>query len=830
MAIDKEKIKLKNSRVEKIKSGIYSKAYTGGEYQPGVRVCMERVKYLTESWVATEGEHPAIRRAKALDNVLSKMTIFIKDDELIVGYNASSPNKVSAWPEFSLAALEEALNGSTRKYVDDQDIEDLERIVKYWQGHSLREYVENDSFFQTEEGKETLRIARANCNVSSIAWMSNILVAAPDYEFVFKHGLNGIIRIIEERIKEEEEGLSETGPEFFKSLEKFQEWKAMIIACRAVIKWAERYSELADSMAKQEGNPKRREELQRIAEVCRKVPANPPQHFQEALQSYWFLWLVTHAIEQQGEGAPIRIDQVMCPYYERDVIQDKTLNQEEAMEMLALLRCKFAEMGRLGTWVLREAFQGAATMSSWTLGGVKADGSSAYNELTETVLMSALMAPTPQPNIILRYKPPLPERVKEIALELIRKGLGYPSFVNDDMHTNSLLDYGISLEDARSWVVEGCCVSHCATSKGLGLKSNPSWVLQVAKCLGLALNDGVEIYPGSSVRLGDIFTNAQPACLGPATGDSRKFGSYEEVVEAFRSQVRNSLKLGQRMRDLARYYEAKYFPAPFLSSLYPTTIKEGADASGWEAIPQSGLVGVGMIDAGDSLVAIKKLIFDEKKYSMEQLLKALKANWEGFEEMRQDFLRASKWGNDDDYADNIIKRDVFELVAEEFSQIKDYWGRKPKLTPQSVVVFWSQGKKTGALPNGRHAGDLLADAGTSPVYGMDTKGPTVVLNSCSKLDYKLFKGSLLNQRLSPTSLEGEKGFKLFYGYLNAWFNLGVDHVQFNVVDSKTLRAAQERPKEYPNLLVRVAGYSAYFTQLNKETQDSIIARTEHQLG
>jgi len=262
---------------------------------------------------------------------------------VIVGYNASSPNRVSAWPEFALNALEEALDGRTRKYVDDRDVEDLERIVKYWQGKTLRDYVEQDVFFRMDEGREMLRIARANCNVSSTAWMSDMLVAAPDYEFALKHGLNGVIKIIKERMERERRDMPDTGPGFFKSLGKLQEWEAMIIACSAVIRWAERYVELARFMAKHEEDAGRRRELGKIAEVCSRVPANPPQHFQESLQGYWFLWLVTHMIEQSGEGAPLRMDQVHWPCYERDVIRDKALSREEAVELLALLRLKFAD-------------------------------------------------------------------------------------------------------------------------------------------------------------------------------------------------------------------------------------------------------------------------------------------------------------------------------------------------------------------------------------------------------------------------------------------------------------------------------------------------------
>lgn len=330
----------------------------------------------------------------------------------------------------------------------------------------------------------------------------------------------------------------------------------------------------------------------------------------------------------------------------------------------------------------------------------------------------------------------------------------------------------------------------------------------------LIMNNGVD--PISGLR------------MGPETNPT-KWKSMEDAYEAYRKQAEIGVHMGQRMRNVAYEIEAEYLLQPFLSCCFEPFVEKGVDVMEHDELPVPWFNINGMVDAGDSLAAIKKLVFDDKKYTMQQMVDALKANWEGYEQLKQDCLNAPKWGNDDDYADECTKR-VYDIIVAEGLKVQDRWGVSPRPLPQSVTQFRQVGKITGATPNGRTDHDVLCDGGVSPRYGADKKGPTAVLNSCAKLDNTKARGILLNQRLSPSILQGEKGWQLFRAYMKTWHDLMLQHVQINVVDGATLKAAQSEPDKFPDLVVRVAGYSAYFTSLDKQTQDSIVSRTEQVLA
>jgi pyruvate-formate lyase len=300
------------------------------------------------------------------------------------------------------------------------------------------------------------------------------------------------------------------------------------------------------------------------------------------------------------------------------------------------------------------------------------------------------------------------------------------------------------------------------------------------------------------------------------------------VKEAFRNQLRFAVELGQRLRNISRYYEAIMIQQPFLSCLFDGCVERGLDAVAWDEIPNPWFNTVSPIDAVDSLAAIKQLVFDEKKYTMSELIDALRADWEGYEDMREEFWSAPKFGNDDDYVDDEA-RWTYKMFYDEAQRVENYSGGKPLPLGQSIAYFWVYGPRVGALPSGRYHGNALSDGGISPYIGCDGKGPTAVLKSVSKIDALTQKGNLLNQRLSPTIIQGEKGFQIWEAYMKTWFDLGIDHVQFNVVDNKTLREAQKEPEKHKDIIVRVAGYSARFVDLNYYPQESIIARTEHTL-
>jgi len=799
-------------RTNRLKRRVISKATTalpvaGVKLGRGVGGCLERARLFTQSYKETEGEPEVIRRAKALARVLDNMTIFIKDEELLVGYSARRPELMPWHPELGYKCVSEWLRGTI---IAESNKEELREIAAYWKPICLQTRVEN---LMTEEEK---RILGSDGSVRSKTYEAGASSPLPDYDFVIRHGFNGIIKMIEGKLAAAEDIIHNrsSGPELVDYMKKVDQWKAMIIADKAAIRWARRYSELAAEMANCETDAKRKAELEGIAKVCANVPANPADHFQEVLQVILFVYIIQCELGRLTAGSPMRIDQHPWPAYKRDVIEDKTLSRSEAQELVELFRLKFAEFGNLGSAEQGRILQGTGRLEIMVIGGVKADGTDACNELTEVILDASRSIRTNQPSLALRWHPRISQRCMLKALDCVRAGLGYPSFYNDPPRVTQLVEFGATIEEARNWAMAVCMSPSCMGSKGGRVRH--AWDSRVVLCLSYALSDGYDYY----------LTKSQ---LGPHTGDASKFKSFEEVWDAWKKQLHFNVQLGNRSRVMCQYIEAQYLKEPFLSSTFMGCIERGVDGVTWDELPNPWFNVDGLVDVGDSLTAIKKLIFEDKKYTMEELVKALRANWKGCEKMRQDFINAPKYGNDDDYADFMV-RDVLRVIIDEAKQVKDYSGVSPKPLPQEVSQFTIVGEKTAALPSGRCDGDVLADGGCSPYIGYDKKGPTAVINSAAKLDNSLTKGNLLNQRLTPATVRGEKGAKLWLNYMKTLFNLGVDHVQFNIVDTAVLHAAQKEPEKFPDLIVRVAGYSAYFNELNRSTQDAIIARTEQVLA
>jgi len=403
--------------------------------------------------------------------------------------------------------------------------------------------------------------------------------------------------------------------------------------------------------------------------------------------------------------------------------------------------------------------------------------------------------------------------------ECIRHGLGYPSVRNDPiLIANAMHWHGHPLEEARTWVHQAC-MSPCPTTKhGFQPMRMASATANCAKIVEYALNNGY-----------DHVVNMQ---MGPKTGDARKFTDFEQLFAAWVKQMEWLFGVLVRTVNLGRYKDPELFGRPFLSSISERAVESGLDAV--SPVGERGnawITAFTWVENPDSLAAVKKLVFDDKKYTMDQLITALEANWEGYEEMRLDFVKgAPKWGNDDDYVDSIMIRCLEECAR--FSKvIKDPCGNNWPILPENVSGNIHYANIVGALPNGRRLGDALYDGGISPGPGLDKKGPTAVLKSCAKIDHIGHgRAFLLNQRLSPTQLAGEKGYQLWRAYLKTWSDLGIDHVQFNMVSDTTLRSAQKNPEKYPELIVRVAGYSAHFVDISRKTQDNIIQRTVQGIG
>ncbi len=792
------------SKTARLRGRLVTKSFQGDDFKdPRVLVDLEKLRYYTESWKKTEGLPVVIRRAKALENIFDNATIFINDDELLVGYPGSTPASIYMSPERPREIAEEL---DVLGHVPDAEKRELYELLDYWDGKRGQDRMRK--YFNDEEW--------AIYSAKSMIWTLGADYtqrAAPDWERIFALGLSGILSKIGQKMAEVE---SETRK--VNNLQRIQEHmrtieflEAMTISVKAMQRWASRYSGLAAWMAEREMDPKRREELLRISTTCGNVPANPARTFQEALQVYAFIWIVTHSIDHECHGTSERIDQIFWPQYERDVILDRRLSRQEAQELVECLWLKINEVGRLLPRSTRLSHQGTNNNNAATIGGQKPNGEDACNELTEVVLDAVNSIRVYQPSVAFRYHAKASPSALLKAFEVVRTGLGYPSFKNDDVNIAHLMDMGYSLEEARDWALIGC-MSPGVVGKWGTVKRN-AWHLNIAKCLEITLNNGRCMLTGKR--------------LGPETGEPSNFKTYEEFRSAFREQVRAALTLGMRLHNVSLAVQAEMYPRPFLSALFEDSLEYGEDLMGVsrKSLPWINLV-AGTVDVADALSAIKKLVFEERRISLTELVEILRKDWDGFEEIRQMFVNdAPKFGNDNDFADSVARDDVFHLAVEEMSKLRDIWGVAPKSLPQAVTGAWSMGWLTSALPNGRKARTVLSDGGISPYYGYDRKGPTAVLLSVSKIDHRKHKGVLLNQRLDPRILYSEKGPELFLSYLKTWHDLGIDHVQFNVVDSETLKAAQKEPEKYADLMVRVAGYSALFVELPKEYQDAIIART-----
>lgn len=802
-------------RTKRLKERCRYKHVAGGEYvDPGVMAGIERARLVTEGHRDNVGKGVPMIRAETLKTVLTKMTIHIQEDELLVGANTEHPDYFPLYPELSYFATIDMVESP---YVTNK--EEMREIAEYWRPYTIQ--TKAQTYFTQEE----LDILYSAATIQPPMFVTAFSSIMPNYESVLEDGLAKRIEMIQAKIDEANANMRKSpwiAKESLPYLDKIDEWKAMLISAKAVIAWAQRYSRLAKIMAENfESNETRKKELLEISDICRHVPANPPRGLRDAMQSKWFTYLVCHSIERYSSGYGQKEDKLMWPFYKTSVI-DKTaqpMTRDEAQELFECERLKVSEHGSTKGRQLREFFAGANDLFILTLGGINPDGSDASNDCTDVILDAAESIVTTEPSIGFRWNANGRIETKRRVFNCIKKGFGFPSIKHDEKNIEQLMKYfNVSQEMARDWALVLCMSPGVTGRRGTQkTRSEGGSDLYPAKILELALKNGYD----------DFFSDSQ---LGPETGDAAQFKSIDDVWEAFRQQLRFAFDLAIRAKDIGRMMEAKWLPCSFISSIDDGCVETGINAMELAEIPNPwhNVIG-GNIVVVDSLAAIKKLVFEEKKYTMAELLDALNNNWEGKEEMRLDFWKAPKFGNDDPYVDSIA-RDYYNMIADEFSRVRTYSGTFPLPLPQSVAGYIVNGPKTAATPNGRHAGEALDDGGISPYMGCDHNGPTAVLNSVSKIDSSRHKGVLLNQRLSPSMMNSEAGFDLWMSYMNAWHSLKIDHVQFNVTSTEDMLAAQKEPEKYSDTIVRVAGYSAKFIDLARYSQDTIIARTVHELG
>jgi len=802
------------ARIEELEREHIPKHFSGDQgYARPVCLSIERTRHYTESWKETEGEPMSIRRAKALAHHLDNMGISIRPNELIVGNYADDPHVLAFGVETSESSWAKDLIDSLGK---EEEKKEWYELLDYWDRHNLASMIKP---LLTDKEWELAHSFQRYVECLPTQMTTRTM---PDHELYLTLGVNKIIEMIHEKLdrRYREKDKCTQGKEATEIALKINDLKAMLIAAEAFLRWTNRYALLAKDMAEEEQDPRRKAELLEISEICSWVPGNPARNFREALQSHWFAFLCYQETEIMCHGVSMRLDQVFWPCYEKDVIIDKTLPREEALELMENFLLHIDEMGRPLPLDFRREMQGINYIGVYTIGGVKPeDGSDACNELTMVILDALDDLKLSHPDFKFRWHPKADPRAWRRTVEIIRSGLGQPSIKNDQVAIDILMNhYGFTLEEARSYAIVGCISP--APSLNWGRCRRDAFSLRPAKALELALNNGFDPVTSGSGALGQV---------GPRTGNAEEFISFDQVFEAFRAQMAFFIQKAMHIKALSEHAYNTLCKRPFASCFYHRSLESERDIVD---TPEKGMPwfnAPGVVDSADSLTGLKKLVFDDKKYSLKEVLAALRADWEGYEAMRQDFINVPKFGNDDDYADEIAKR-TYAMLAEEAAKVTDVNGASPMPSGLVVTAMYLLAPLTGALPNGRKLGDPLADGGCSPYAGYDKNGPMAAVLSASKIDQRRWKASVFNQKLTPGSIAGESGLRKFQSYIEAALGLGLEMIQFNVVDAATLRDAQRHPEKYPYLTVRVSGYNARFVELHEFVQNSIIERTEHTLG
>ena len=783
-----------NERVQKLRKLSF-------ETEPSLSI--ERALHETNFYKENYGKYsvPVLRAMNFLDHC-QKKTIYLGESELIVGERGPKPKCVPTFPELTCHSVEDFNVLNTRdmqRYSISQEDIDLyaKEVIPYWQGKTQRErifsHVPDEWRAAYEAGLFTEFMEQRAPGHTSLDGK------------IYRKGMLDFKKEIAANI-EALDYLND--PE---ATDKAEQWKAMDISCDAVIIFAERHAELAEKLASEESDAQRASELLKIADVCRWVPAHAPRNLWEAIQMYWFVHLGT-ITELNGWDAmnPGHFDQHLTPFYYKEIAEG-TLTRDEAKELISCFWIKVNNHPappKVGI-TARES----GTYNDFTninIGGVKSDGTDGSSEVSYIMLEVIEELHILQPGNSVHISAKTPDKFLHAAAHVIRQGHGYPSVFNPDIYILEMLRQGKSLQDAREGGCSGC-IEVGAFGKEAYLLTG---YLNVPKIFEVTLNNGINPVTGKMV--------------GIQTGDPRNFKSYEELYAAFLKQLRYVVDQKMRVSNYIDRMFAKYAPAPFLSVVIDDCITKGRDYyDGGPRYNTSYIQCCGLGTVTDSLVALKKHVFEDKSFSMERVLTAVLKNFEGEELLRQTIInRTPFFGNDDEYADTIAVKVYNDLVDTIDGKPNIKPGGKYHLNMLSTTCHVYFGKVMGATPNGRMAGKSISD-GTSPSHGADTHGPSAVVKSLTKLDHVKSGGTLLNQRFLPSLMRKEEDIRKLGHLIRSYFTLGGHHIQFNIVDTATLLAAQACPEDYKDLLVRMAGYSDYFNDMNADLQQEVIERTEN---
>ena len=769
------------------------------------QVCIERARLVTDAYRENEGKHVLVQRAEALDKILKGISVYILSDELVVGHMASTQRSAPLFPEFAVEWVNEELETfETRpqdRFIvpDEVKREFREYIYPYWKGKTLHDRLMS---YITEE----IRLQRFVATVFSVGLHEDggLGHVALDYEKVLLRGLGGI----KEEISGYMAGLSIWNPEDYK---KKLFYEACIRMCDSVIHFAHRHARVARELAAEEQDAKRREELLRVAEICERVPEHPASTFHEALQSFWFVQIVPQIYDNGVSISPGRFDQYMYPFYTRD-IESGRLTKEEAQELLEAIWVKFTEPIKLYRAVDAAFHAGYPMGQNLCVSGVGPDGLDATNDLSYRCLEAHSHMLLMQPNFSARVHQNTPNDFLIKTCEAIRLGNGMPQVTNDDVFVTALTNIGVPIEEARGYVPVGCVEAAPVNAWG---RCNGGYT-NITKIVELALSDGMCRTSGKRV--------------GVRTGDPRKFESFEDVIDAYKKQMDYTIKTLATWDNLIDMTHAQLMPTPFTSIFVGDCIKKGMDVTeGGARYNWTGPLAVGIANAGDSLYAVGKMVYEDGVLGMKDLIDALDDDFDGKEELRQTLLnKVPKYGNDNPEVDRMVKL-ATDILFDTLRKYETYRGGPFVGSLLPVASYVAFGMTTGATPDGRHAKERLAD-GISPTAGMDRNGPTAVFKSVCTIDHRRCpNGVIFNQKINPGTIRTPEGIMKFSQLIRSYISLGGSHIQFNIVSADVLKDAQKNPEKHRGLVVRVAGYSAFFHEIHKDVQDSIIARTEQTL-
>ncbi len=824
----------KSGRIDRLKEDLFRK-------MPEIESA--RARLLTESYKQTENEPIIMRRAKAFYHILEGLPVVIREGELVVGSTTLAPRGCQTYPEFSYEWLEAEFDTvATRTadpfFISDEAKREIAEADKYWKGKTTSELA------TSYMAPETLTAMRHNLFTPGNYFYNGVGHVTVHYDWVLAVGFEGIAAKAQKAL----DACKVSDADYARRSRFLQ---AVILSCKAACLYAGRYAALAKEMAAKEKDAARRGELLQIAENCARVPAQGARTFWEACQSFWFVQQLLQ-IESSGHSiSPGRFDQYMYPYYKKDLDEGR-LTREFAQELIDCIWIKLNDLNKCRDAASAEGFAGYSLFQNLIVGGQNAEGLDVTNDLSYMCLTASMHVMLPQPSLSIRVWNGSPHELLIHAAEVTRTGVGLPAYYNDEVIIPSLMSRGLTLQDAREYNIIGC-VEPQKAGKTEGW--HDAAFFNMCRPLELVFSDGMD--KGEQVGL--------------HTGDVTKFATFEEFYDAYKQQMEYAIGLLVNADNAIDAAHAERCPLPFLSGMIEDCIERGKSVQEGGAVYNfTGPQGFGIANMADSLYAIKTLVYDQKKVTMEEYRRALADNYgKGLPAAEAEFvlgevvknLRASgktvtaeeiasaaktlltpsgkydkllelidavpKFGNDIEEVD-AFARDVAYTYTRPLEKYKNPRGGQFQAGLYPVSANVPLGAQTGATPDGRLAGKPVAD-GVSPSAGKDTHGPTATANSVSRLDHFIASnGTLFNQKFHPSALSGRAGLENFVALIRSYFDQKGSHMQFNVVSRETLLDAQKHPENYKHLVVRVAGYSALFTTLSRSLQDDIINRTEQQ--